>query len=88
MNCLYCGFCCTKPNPFNDTICPYLIEDDSFIFCNSYKIRPRACRDHKFNLEYCPIGMDRLKLKRSDKITERINEGYERIKNINSERRG
>ncbi len=78
MNCLHCGHCCKTLNPFNDSVCPHLIEIQGFWFCGIYEKRPQVCKDHEYPHKHCLIGMDILKLTTDpQEIWKRIDRGYE-----------
>ncbi|MDR1246124.1 MAG: hypothetical protein LBK57_03750 [Clostridiales Family XIII bacterium] len=74
MKCLHCGECCTffeillndgtvKPRGVR---CPHLTQDN---LCGIYRERPKACYDHNYPADVCPIGASKRK-------EDRINEGY------------
>lgn len=82
MNCLHCGDCCLRMCPIADD-CPHLIEDDTFYFCGDYENRPEQCKNHKFDSRHCPIGMDKLKIGSIEQLQQRLENGYNKIKNLN-----
>ena len=70
----------SNPDP-----CPHIREDDDFIFCDRYDIRPDACIKHTFpGARFCPIGLDVLNLeypRDTEKIRIRLDMGYGKIHN-------
>jgi len=87
MYCLYCGECCKKMSPIsNPEVCPFLVIDGTFCFCNQYNHRPKACVNYDYAIRFCPIGMSILGFtypKDNNKIIERIDTGWEKIKSKN-----
>ena len=81
MYCLYCGDCCKRMSPISQPKpCPYLVEADGFCFCLVYDCRPKECQNHEYPSQFCPIGLGVLKLDSLDTIRQRIDDGWERIK--------
>ncbi len=77
MYCLYCGDCCLRMSPLtNGTTCPKLKQDGTFFFCSDYANRPDQCYRHKFDSQFCPIGMSVLKFKDLSAVSLRIDEGW------------
>jgi hypothetical protein len=62
--------------------CPHIVESGDFIFCGIYDSRPEECVNHKFHSCFCPIGMDVLKLRDADSVRKRIDDGWEKAKEI------
>jgi hypothetical protein len=77
MNCLHCGHCCKTLNPFNDSVCPHLVEIQGIFLCSIYEKRPQVCKDHEYPYKHCPIGIDILKIVDAQGISKRIDEGYQ-----------
>jgi len=83
MDCLHCGDCCLRMSPISSPLpCPHIIKNDTFYFCKIYKNRPNDCKTHEFPYRFCPIGLDILKLKSLDEIRNRIDDGYEKTKQL------
>lgn len=75
MQCLYCGDCCLRISPISaPEPCPHIIKEGSFCFCSIYFNRPDQCKKHSFPSLFCPIGIEKLALKKT-KIKERIEFG-------------
>lgn len=80
MNCLHCGDCCRRMSPFSaPDPCPYIIEVQGLVFCRIYENRPQQCRDHRFLVSKCPIGVGVLGLKTHPQVQNVINKGREII---------
>ncbi len=81
MNCLHCGDCCKRMNPFNDfPSCRHIILlKPGYWLCSIYGERPAECKNHEFPHTHCPAGIDVLKITDPDQIRERIDTGYELI---------
>jgi len=83
MNCLHCGDCCLRMSPLtNGSPCPKLKLNGTFYFCSVYENRPYQCYKHKFDSRFCPIGMDVLGLSDPQAAYARIEEGYQRLKEL------
>jgi len=89
MYCLHCGDCCLRMSPLSaPEPCPYVIRKDDFYFCGCYKNRPKECSSHHYPARFCPVGMSVTGL---DKVTDarvvaqRIDTGYELIKEVENE---
>jgi hypothetical protein len=83
MYCLHCGFCCRKLSPLAvDGVCPRLRQDETFFFCADYENRPDQCYQHKFESEFCPIGMNTLEIKDLQSAYARVKEGYEKLRGL------
>ncbi len=84
MNCLHCGDCCKRMNPFNDfSICRHLaVFKGGYFLCQIYENRPEECKNHEFPHTHCPLGIDVLKITDPDQIRERIDKGYEYSKKL------
>jgi len=84
MYCLHCGDCCLRMSPISaPEPCPHLIQDEAFYFCGIYERRPDQCYKHAFPSRFCPVGMSKfLGLDTLDKIRQRIDEGWSKIKRI------
>ena len=75
MYCLHCGDCCLRMSPLNQDRCPLVVQCRTYYFCGDYEHRPKECVNHKYDMRFCPIGMDKLSLHYPDdldKIRERI----------------
>ena len=82
MECLYCGDCCLRMSPISSPeSCPFIVCDDDFVFCRCYSNRPHSCERHEFPTRFCPIGIEKLKLKTAQQIGQRIDTGWAKIKN-------
>jgi Fe-S-cluster containining protein len=82
MECLHCGDCCLRFSPIKNP-CPLLIKDDDYYFCSDYKNRPEQCSNHRFNgFRFCPVGLNKLQLKKIEQIRIRIDRGWEKIQKI------
>ncbi len=86
MQCLYCGDCCMRFNPFYEGACDYLIQEGNFFFCSVYVNRPKECHVHGYDFKYCPIGIDKLQLNSFTEISLRIDEGWKKIKELNKKK--
>ena len=82
MYCLHCGDCCKRMSPITGKgePCPNIIENGDFVFCSKYEDRPEECKNHGFPSRFCPIGIDMLELKNTEDIRQRIDEGFQKIK--------
>ena len=86
MYCLHCGDCCLRMSPLSaPNPCIHLIQKNTFYFCDNYNNRPVECIDHKFDANYCPIGLSKLNIKTADQIRQRIDSGYALIRYKNLE---
>lgn len=87
MYCLHCGDCCRRLSPLtgDDEQCPHIVESNDYIFCKIYSNRPKECANHKFPTRFCPIGLDVLNINSPDQVVNRIDTGYERIKELGDE---
>jgi hypothetical protein len=83
VDCLHCGDCCLRMSPLSaPEPCPHIMQYEDFYFCKIYKNRPVECQTHEFQCRFCPIGLEKLKLKSLDAIRQRIDEGYEKTKKL------
>ena len=86
MDCLHCGDCCKRMSPLSaPEPCPNIIEDGDFCFCVNYNTRPEQCKNHKFPMRFCPIGLSILKLeypRDTEKIRNRLETGYMKTKKM------
>ena len=84
MQCFSCGDCCLRMSPItgNGEPCPHLIKQDTYYFCGIYNNRPVECQNHKFPARFCPIGIDKLQLNSRDKISQRIDDSWEKLKQL------
>ena len=84
MDCLHCGDCCLRMSPKSvPDPCPDIIQDGTFYFCGDYEQRPEVCVNHSFQFRYCPIGLEKLRLKNPQDVALRIDAGFELIMQYN-----
>jgi Fe-S-cluster containining protein len=69
-------------SPINGGECPHLIWKDKYCFCTIYESRPKECSNHKFDTQFCPIGLSHFKFngKDIDKIGEHLKLAYKLFK--------
>lgn len=80
MYCLHCGDCCNRMCPYGINPCPKVIQKDTFFFCSDYENRPKECWKHDFPSRFCPVGISVLSLHSLEEIRDRINEGWQILK--------
>jgi hypothetical protein len=67
-------------SPINGGECPLVVNKGDYYFCGDYENRPKECVNHKFDCQFCPVGLNTLRLKGFDAIKNRIDIGYSIIK--------
>lgn len=75
MYCLHCGDCCTRMCPMNGGKCDHVKKEGTFYFCGIYESRPKECANHKFDMQFCPVGMSTLKMYDINQLIDRVKTG-------------
>jgi hypothetical protein len=65
----------SSPDP-----CFYIIHHEDFIFCENHEGRPQDCVNHRHPFRFCPVGLEKLNLVNIEDIRQRIDKGWQIIK--------